>query len=227
MEAINSFLQIQEIVLNKRFSREQLECTYSRAKEILEITKDFEINSKDFKEYKMEFDFMHFVFIDRRSLWRFPVSIQDFGHDLYYLIIVCNTKQLSEFNFDHGEVFCVDHKSNMTSLPMDKELYTSFRDEFLEGIGKDIRTSTVNIITEYIYFNKDVVSAFRKNMNDADNPMIIKLICILEKCVGANKENDVVTHLSRPENQNRLSLAFQQNADLVNENFYDVGNMQP
>ncbi len=225
MEAIDSFLQIQEIVLNKRFSREQLECTYSRAKEVLEIVKDFEINSKDFKEYEMEFEFMHFVFIDKRSLWRIPVSIQDFGHDLYYLIIVCNTKQLSEFNFDHGNVFCVDDKGNMISLQMNKELYTSFRGEFLKGIGQDIRTSTVSNITEYIYFKKDVVNVFRKEMNHTDNPMIIKLICIFEKCAGT--DNDVVTHLSNPENQNRLSLAFQQNADLVNENFYDVGNMQP
>lgn len=226
METKNHLLQIDEILMNKRLSGKQLECTYNRAGQILNIEKDFKINSKMFKNYDMKFEFMHFLFIDRRSLWRFPVSIEDFGHDLYFLIIDCNDSQLSDTAFKNGVVFCVDNQGKMINISFVERLYTTLKDDFFKGVGNNIRTNTVANVTEYVSFDEEIFNRFKKELSD-NGDMEVKLIQISENCSFPEDNNEVSTHFSRSENQNRFSLAFQQDPIGGNENFYDIGNMQP
>ena len=90
-------------------------------------------------------------------------------------------------------------------------------------------SNSISNITEYITFKKSVVDQFKKNMSLTDE-MVIKLIFINSECSNENDpENnvDVSNYLADANNQSRLSLAFQQNPDLENSGFYDIGNMQP
>ncbi|WP_435523001.1 hypothetical protein [Chryseobacterium indoltheticum] len=172
---------------------------------------------------------MHLHFIDKKSLERFKdISIEKFDHDLYYILIICDSKYLNNFNFKDYKAYVFDKDHNAQKIDFTSETYHLIRSEFLEGVGSKIRTysTTTNAITEYITFPVENVEKFRANMSD-DYDMRVKLICINDACIKDGKDWEVTNYLKDARNKNRLSLAFQQYDSESDSNFYDIGNMQP
>ncbi|WP_267405791.1 MULTISPECIES: hypothetical protein [unclassified Chryseobacterium] len=229
MENLEKELKIDEKLINKRLSKEQLICTHDRAKEIIsKIKYDFEINIESFKNFKTDYEFIHFVFVDRRFLWKLNAAINDYKHDLYYLIIVNNFERISEDSFNNCESYIVNEKQELQLLTIDFNKYQSLRKDFFKGIGNEIKYESTEKITEYITFENWMWELFAKYLEGADGKMKVKVICIQDGCAGKGIENNEIDeYFRRPENQQRLSLAFQQTQESPDENYFDIGNMQP
>lgn len=229
MKSKEELLQIDEKLLNKRFTIEQLECTHEKAKMILNINNDFKIDRQSFKNLKINYQYLHFLFIDKRSITDISIS-NDFGNDLYFLMIICDADNLNNIDYNNCSSYIVDDNYIIQPYSFDATVYEQVRNHFNFYIGQEIRSNTsINNITEYITFDKSVVDRFMQNMS-LNNEMIIKLILINSDCSYPNSTNnnyDVSEYLSNCANQNRFSLAFQQNPSEGNAGFYDIGNMQP
>lgn len=214
--------------MHMKLLEDELSCMYVKATKILNIKEDFKMPIRAFKDMYLEFEYLHFVFIDITSLQNNPILQVDFGHNLYYLIINTNRFHLRNLDFTIYKTYLVQD-GLIRSFDIDADKINLYRTFFNENVGRDIKGSSSNKkITEYITFEKDKVESFRSKLaNDGD--MTIKLICIDKDCLSTNSTLDVQDHLNNPNNQGKLSLAFQQKNDpsKPNSDFYDIGNMQP
>ncbi len=213
--------------MHMRLSEDELLCMHTKAKSILDIKNDFKIGSKAFKEMKLEFEYLHFVFVDINSLQGVS-SAMDYGHDLYYLIINTNRFFLRSSDFDVYKAYCVYNEA-IKVFDIDGNKFLSYKDFFNENVGRNIRSNSASSkITEYITFEKDKVKDFKEKLAD-DGDMNVKLICIDKNCLSQGSTITIQEYLNNLNNQGKLSLAFQQknDPDKPNSDFFDIGNMQP
>lgn len=236
LELIKEILQMDCELINKagflspefnyKLTDKQVQCMNVKVNKILELTNltDFKVNSMAFKNLKFSYDYIHFQFIDKNSVHKFPgLSVENVGHDLYYIMITCNSLDLYTFDFADYEAFIVNDQYIPLPIELSPEIYSEIRNEFLGGIGNVIRkNSTLNAITEYITFTKDKVSVFMGSLSE-DYNMRVKLICINRDCTLDGVKKEVTDYLKELKNRNKLSMAFEHDKT----EFYDIGNMQP
>lgn len=224
---------------NFELTEKQAQCMKAKACKIIfgnitDTMSDFEITANSFKTMRIGFDYLHFHFIDKISLSQdFGMSINDFGHDLYYIIIVCDQKgDLLHFNFDDPnsyDMFIVDRNFEVQEITsFDKIKYKNIRKNFLSGVGDRIRkNSTLNSVTEYITFPREHVEEFR-NAVALDTTIKVRIVSICLDCdIDLLSTIQVSNYLRDSRNQQKLSLAFQKFVKGQDTDFYDIGNMQP
>lgn len=223
---------------NYELNEEQARCMKIKASDIIlgnkgEVINDFEITTNSFKAMNINFEYLHFHFIDQVSISQdFGISIDNFGHDLYYMIIICDQdKNLLNFDFNNTEIYdayIVNGNldiEKVQSFSIDK--YKNVRKKFLSEVGDRIRrNSTHNLITEYITFNKEQVKKFQ-NEFEADTTFKVRVVSISDSCDINSTSARVSDYLRDFNNQQKLSLAFQKSNSGSDSNFYDIGNMQP
>ena len=142
-------------------------------------------------------------------------------------IINSNLPNLENLSQTAYKAYQVNDNGFINDLNLGGDDFNNFKERFKNGIGELIKTrSNITKITEYITFTKVAVENFRASMSNTDN-MVVKLICIDKNCVEDGQNDEVNEYLRCSENQNRMSLAFQQINVTPTDDFYDIGNMQP
>jgi hypothetical protein len=239
-----SFQEVKKQFLSKdrfndKLSEYQARCMKIKASEIIfgnagHVLNDFEITIDSFKKMKINFEYLHFHFIDRVSInLELGTSIADFGNDLYYMIIVCDQGgDLLHFDFDDTNIYdayIVNGNLDVEEIQsFNKIKYRNIRKTFLSNVGDRIRkNSTYNSVTEYITFDMQHVEEFQNALNDEDIRFKVRVISICEYCDVDSTSASVSNYLKDPKNQQKLSLAFQKYNISQDSNFYDIGNMQP
>lgn len=217
-------------VFNFKLSEDQARCMNNEAARVLNkpSLRNFVIRTPSFKTIPLDYNNVHFVFIDRNSLNNYTtVSIPDFEHDLYFMIICCDAASLTSFDFSNYNAYVVNANFEAEPIELSLDTYKDFRREFLTGVGVDIRNaSTLNGVTEYMTYTRKKVDDFRAVLID-DTDFNIKLICIKNSCDIGTSDIAVSTFLRDDRNQDRLTMAFQKFDAGINTNFYDIGNMHP
>ncbi|WP_345990864.1 hypothetical protein AAEU33_02670 [Chryseobacterium sp. Chry.R1] len=224
-EVINDYSTLSPLV-NLKLSAEQTGCMNEGANRILKETlEDFKIETGSFKNLPIKYKYIHFIFVDKTSLVRFPtIQPGSHKHNLYYIIVVCDHEDLNVFDFITYDAYLVDSAGMAKTIELPKEIYAEMRKEFLGGVGKAIReNSTYNAITEYISFSNVMFETFRNDLSGNFKEVNVRLIAIHKNC-DINSQNVAVSRvLNDNKKQSRLSLAFQKE----DQGFYDIGNMQP
>lgn len=223
---------------NYELSEEQARYMRIKASDIIlgntgKVINDFEITTNSFKSMKINFEYLHFHFIDKNSISQdFDILINDFEHDLYYVIIACNQDgDLLQFDFDDADTYdayIINGNLDVEKIQVfNKIKYENVRKKFLLEVGEKIRrNSTYNLITEYITFDKQHVEKFRNELN-AGTTFKVRVVSICEDGDINSTSVAVSNYLKDPGNQKKLSLAFQKFDNNTNSDFYDIGNMHP
>jgi hypothetical protein len=188
------------------------------------------IDTTYFKNINVEFDFVHFCFIDTVSLQtELDIPINNLQHTLYYIIINCNKNDLIDFDFNSVayNAYIVNDSNVLQKITLTNDDYANIRNRFLTRVGSTIRQNTTfNAITEYITFSAKKVKDFRNEL-PSNSTFNVRLICIDKNCNINSPSQEVTDYLSQSRNQNRLSLAFQKINTVGPGDYYDIGNMQP
>lgn len=225
-----------DFFFNYRLSEQQVVCMRNKASKVIfgkdsdvEL-KDFVIDTTSFKNINLEFDFVHFCFIDTVSLQtELRIQINNLQHTLYYIIINCDRSDFQDFDFNSVayNAYIVNDSNVVQKITLTNDDYANIRSRFLNRVGNTIRqNTTLNAITECITFSANKVRDFRNELS-SNSTFNIRIICIDKNCNINSPSQEVTNYLSQSRNQNRLSLAFQKINTVGPGDYYDIGNMQP